>query len=85
MKKHCFILVLCLISTGCSSIPSDMRQFVPEVSYSIKTNSDPFGFVSYALQTVQTAAGQPCPTANTNSTYRNRSNGGIVYKVDCTQ
>jgi hypothetical protein len=85
MKKMFFPFVLCLIATGCSSIPSEVRPFMPEVSYGVKTNSDPFGLVSYALQTVQTAVGQPCPTVNANSTYRNRSDKGIVYKVDCTQ
>ena len=80
-------ILLVLISTmvGCANIPPEVREFMPEVSYGVKASSDPLGVVSRGLQVVQTAIGHPCPTANTDITYKHSTRRGIKYDVDCTQ
>ena len=79
-----FLLLPLVLLVGCSNIPPQVREFAPEVSYRVKADSDPFGVVSRGLQVVQSAVGEPCLTANTSSTYRQSTNRGIDYKVDCT-
>ena len=79
------ILVSALLMVGCSSIPPEVRQFIPEMSYSVDASSDPFGIISKGLQAFQTATGQPCPTANNKTRYRNDTDKGLSYKVDCTK
>ena len=79
-----FLLSISLLF-GCSSLPSEVRGLVPEMSYSVKASSDPLGLISRGLQLVQSTVGQPCPTTNTDSTYSQSTKRGIDYKVDCTQ